>query len=148
MRPGSLVLEVTETTIMHDADAAVARLQALKDLGVRLAIDDFGTGYSSLSYLRKMPVDILKIDRSFVSDLHDSNASAAIVHSLIELGTTLELELIAEGVELEAQLDALRAEHCTLAQGFLFARPMRAEDLEPMLVAAAPDHPRFPATAH
>ncbi len=145
MRPGSLVLEVTETTIMHDVEAAIGRLRALKDLGVRLAIDDFGTGYSSLSYLREMPVDILKIDRSFVSDLHDSNASAAIVHSLIELGTTLELELIAEGVELEAQLEALRAQHCTLAQGFLFARPMRAEDLEPMLLAAAPAHPHFPA---
>jgi diguanylate cyclase (GGDEF)-like protein/PAS domain S-box-containing protein len=148
MAAGSLVLEVTETTIMHDVESAVERLRALKELGVRLAIDDFGTGYSSLSYLRKMPVDILKIDRSFVSDLHDSNASAAIVHSLIELGTTLELELIAEGVELEAQLEALRAQHCTLAQGFLFARPMRAEDLGPMLLAAAPAHPSFPALTH
>ncbi len=148
LRPSSLVLEVTETTIMHDVDAAVGRLRELKDLGVRLAIDDFGTGYSSFSYLRTMPVDILKIDRSFVSDLHDSDASAAIVHSLIELGTTLELELIAEGVELVAQLEALRAQHCTLAQGFLFARPMRAEDLEPMLLAAAPAHPHFPAVAH
>jgi diguanylate cyclase (GGDEF)-like protein/PAS domain S-box-containing protein len=148
MAAGSLVLEVTETTIMHDVESAVERLRALKEIGVRLAIDDFGTGYSSLSYLRKMPVDILKIDRSFVSDLHDSNASAAIVHSLIELGTTLELELIAEGVELEAQLEALRAQHCTLAQGFLFARPMRAEDLGPMLLAAAPAHPSFPALTH
>ena len=148
MWPGSLVLEVTETTIMHDVEAAIERLRALKDLGVRLAIDDFGTGYSSLSYLRKMPVDILKIDRSFVSDLHDSNASAAIVHSLIELGATLELELIAEGVELQEQLVALLAQHCTLAQGFLFARPMRAEDLEARLLAAAPAHPHFPAIVH
>jgi len=144
IEPGSLVLEITETTLMQDAEVAVDRLCSLKQLGVRLAIDDFGTGYSSLSYLRKMPVDILKIDRSFVSDLHDSNASAAIVHSLIELGTTLDLELIAEGVELEAQLDALRAQRCTLAQGYLFARPMSAADLESMLLAAAPEHPRFP----
>jgi diguanylate cyclase (GGDEF)-like protein/PAS domain S-box-containing protein len=145
MSPGSLVLEVTETTVMHDVEAAIERLRSLKDLGVRLAIDDFGTGYSSLSYLRKMPIDILKIDRSFVSDLHDSSASKAIVHSLIELGTTLDLELIAEGVELEAQQAALLAQHCTLAQGFLFARPMRAEDLSTRLDDAAPAHPHFPA---
>jgi diguanylate cyclase (GGDEF)-like protein len=144
--PNALVLEVTETTIMHDAEAAIGRMRDLRDLGVRLAIDDFGTGYSSLSYLRQMPVDILKIDRSFVSDLHDSNASTAIVHSLIELGATLDLELIAEGVELVAQLEALLEQHCTRAQGFLFARPMPAEHLGELLLAAAPSHPHFPAT--
>ena len=110
-----------------------AGCSALKALGVRLAIDDFGTGYSSLSYLQRFPIDILKIDRSFVSDLHDSSESAAIVRSLIELGHTLDLELIAEGVELEAQLDALVAQHCTLAQGFLFARPMDASSLTVVL---------------
>ena len=145
MDPSALVLEVTETTLMHDADAAVGRLRELKELGVRLAIDDFGTGYSSLSYLRKMPVDILKIDRSFVSDLHDSPEAAAIVRSLIELGRTLDLELIAEGVELEAQLDALRAQHCDLAQGFLFAKPMSPDDLGAVLGSTTSGQPRFPA---
>ncbi|HLK46468.1 MAG TPA: EAL domain-containing protein, partial [Acidimicrobiales bacterium] len=129
----ALVLEITESVLVQDAQAAVSRLQALKALGVRLAIDDFGTGFSSLSYLRQLPVDILKIDRSFISDLHDSSEAAAIVRSLIELGHTLDLELIAEGVEVEAQSDALLAQHCTLAQGFLFARPMDASSLAAVL---------------
>jgi diguanylate cyclase (GGDEF)-like protein/PAS domain S-box-containing protein len=128
----SLVLEITETTIMQDAEAAVGRLSALKELGVRLAIDDFGTGYSSLSYLRKIPVDILKIDRSFVADLHDSTEAVAIVHSLIDLGRTLDLDLVAEGVELEDQLQELRSQHCNKAQGFLFARPLDAEQIDVM----------------
>jgi EAL domain-containing protein (putative c-di-GMP-specific phosphodiesterase class I) len=136
--PSSLVLEITETTIMRDADAATGRLRALKELGVRLAIDDFGTGYSSLAYLRQIPVDILKIDRSFVADLHDSPEAAAIVHSLIELGKTLDLELIAEGVELELQLNELERQRCNMAQGYYFARPMPAEDLASMLDAMAP----------
>jgi diguanylate cyclase (GGDEF)-like protein len=136
--PSSLVLEITETTIMRDADAATGRLRALKDLGVRLAIDDFGTGYSSLSYLRQIPVDILKIDRSFVADLHDSPEAAAIVHSLIDLGKTLDLELIAEGVELEVQLHELERQRCNMAQGFLFARPMPPEELEALLDTMAP----------
>ncbi len=131
--PAALVLEITESVLVQDAQAAVSRLQALKALGVRLAIDDFGTGFSSLSYLRQLPVDILKIDRSFISDLHDSSEAAAIVRSLIELGHTLDLELIAEGVEVEAQSDALLAQHCTLAQGFLFARPMDASSLAAVL---------------
>jgi EAL domain-containing protein (putative c-di-GMP-specific phosphodiesterase class I) len=115
---------------MQDAEAAMGRLGALKELGVRLAIDDFGTGYSSLSYLRKIPVDILKIDRSFVADLQDSTEAVAIVHSLIDLGRTLDLELVAEGVELEDQLRELRSQHCNKAQGFLFARPLDAAQLD------------------
>ena len=137
--PSSLVLEITETTIMRDADTATSRLRALKRLGVRLAIDDFGTGYSSLSYLRQIPVDILKIDRSFVADLHDSPEAAAIVRSLIDLGKTLDLELIAEGVELEVQLHELERQRCNMAQGFLFARPMSPEDLESILEATPLD---------
>jgi len=136
--PSALVLEITETTIMRDADTATGRLRALKDLGVRLAIDDFGTGYSSLSYLRQIPVDILKIDRSFVADLHDSPEAAAIVHSLIDLGKTLDLELIAEGVELEVQLHELERQRCNMAQGFFFARPMPPEELEALLDTMAP----------
>jgi EAL domain-containing protein (putative c-di-GMP-specific phosphodiesterase class I) len=112
---------------------------------VRLAIDDFGTGYSSLAYLRQIPVDILKIDRSFVADLHDSPEAAAIVHSLIDLGKTLDLELIAEGVELEVQLNELERQRCNMAQGYFFARPMPADDLESMLGAMTSERCVIPA---
>jgi EAL domain-containing protein (putative c-di-GMP-specific phosphodiesterase class I) len=131
--PAALVLEVTETTIMRDTEAVVTRLCALKELGVRLAIDDFGTGYSSLSYLRQFPIDILKIDQSFVASLLGSSESAAIVHSLIELGQTLHLEIVAEGVEFESQLRALEAEQCDTAQGYFFARPLEPAQLETFL---------------
>jgi diguanylate cyclase (GGDEF)-like protein/PAS domain S-box-containing protein len=133
LEPAALVLEVTETTIMRDAGAVVDRLRALKEIGVRIAIDDFGTGYSSLSYLQQFPIDILKIDQSFIASLQGSCESAAIVHSLIELGQTLGLEIIAEGVELESQLRALEAEHCDIAQGYLFARPLEPPQLEAFL---------------
>jgi diguanylate cyclase (GGDEF)-like protein/PAS domain S-box-containing protein len=144
MDPDALVVEITETTLLQDVEAAAERLVALRSLGLRVAIDDFGTGYASLSYLRTMPVDILKIDRSFVADLHDSAESRAIVRSLLELGRSLELELIAEGVEHEVQLAALREHHCDLAQGFYFARPMTPEDLAAALRAASPAPPSFP----
>jgi diguanylate cyclase (GGDEF)-like protein/PAS domain S-box-containing protein len=131
--PLLLVLEITETAIMKDADVVVERLDALKALGVRLAIDDFGTGYSSLSYLRRFPFDILKIDRSFVSCLQESSDAVAIVHSLMELGLALKLEIIAEGVELESQLRLLEADNCDTAQGYLFARPLPPKQLEAFL---------------
>ncbi len=137
--PSSLVLEITESTIMQDAEGSVERLCALKELGVRLAIDDFGTGYSSLGHLRRIPIDVLKIDRSFVSDLHDSSKAVAIVHSLIDLGRTLDLDLVAEGVELEGQFVALRDQDCDKAQGFLFARPLTPEVLDGILERCAWD---------
>ena len=122
--PEALTLEVTETTVMRDAPTSARRLRALKDLGVRIAIDDFGTGYSSLAYLRQFPVDILKIDRSFVSGMTSSKEAAALVRTLIQLGKTIELITLAEGIEHQAQLDALREEGCDYGQGFLFARPL------------------------
>jgi len=131
--PQLLVLEITETTIMRDPEAAIERLNALKGLGVRIAIDDFGTGYSSLSYLRKFPVDILKIDRSFISGLETSPEQVAIVHSLIELGKALGLEIIAEGVELDDQRRMLEDERCPAAQGYLLARPLESSELEELL---------------
>ena len=108
----------------------IERLKALKEIGVRLAIDDFGTGYSSLSYLQQFPIDILKIDQSFIFGLQDSPEQRAIVHALIELGRALELEIIAEGVESEAQLQLLREERCDSAQGYLFAPPLARHHLE------------------
>ena len=122
--PSLLVLEVTETVMMRDLDHVAEALTALKCLGVRLAVDDFGTGYSSLSSLRRFPVDILKIDQSFVAGLQESPAQVAIVRSLIELGRALGLQILAEGVELESQLRVLTREHCDTAQGYLFAHPL------------------------
>jgi diguanylate cyclase (GGDEF)-like protein/PAS domain S-box-containing protein len=128
--PRSLVLEVTETALVTDVVGAAARLQALRGLGVSIAIDDFGTGYSSLNYLRQFPVDILKIDRSFISGITDRDEIPAIVRGLLDLGRTLDLAMVAEGVELDVQRDLLRAEDCRLAQGFLFARPLERHDAE------------------
>ena len=142
LAPSSLVLEVTETALVADPAAVAERLAELRALGVRLALDDFGTGYSSLSYLRQFDVDVLKIDRSFVSLLDGSPDDAAIVHGLVQLGRTLRLEVVAEGVETAEQRDRLRAEHCDLAQGYLFARPLEAADAELLLLdQAAPDRP-------
>jgi len=135
--PSSLVLEVTETALVTDPDAVAEQLLALRGLGVSLALDDFGTGYSSLSHLRQFPVDVLKIDRSSVDLLAGSAEDAAIVHGLVQLGRTLQLEVVAEDVETVAQRDRLRAEHCQLAQGWLFAPALEADDAERLLLARA-----------
>jgi EAL domain-containing protein (putative c-di-GMP-specific phosphodiesterase class I) len=126
LAPGRLVLEITESVLMDDTELAVERLRALKELGVGLALDDFGTGYSSLSYLSKFPVDILKMDRSFIQD--GSSAEARnLATAVVGLGSTLALEVVAEGIEVSEQWEALRDLGCDLGQGFLFARPMTAE---------------------
>ena len=134
--PVALTLEVTETTLMRDADATAARLDLLKQLGVRIAIDDFGTGHSSLAYLRQFPVDALKIDRFFVAGISTSKASAAVVHTLVQLGKTLDIETLAEGIEDRAQLETLQRERCDQGQGFLFSPPLDAGALEEFLAAA------------
>jgi EAL domain-containing protein (putative c-di-GMP-specific phosphodiesterase class I) len=131
--PGLLTLEITETALMEDVVAASERLGHLKALGVRIAIDDFGTGYSSLAYLRQFPIDSLKIDRSFVSGLPGSQESAAIVHTLVQLGKTLGIETLAEGIEAPAQLDFLKRQHCDQGQGFLLARPLDVEQAGELL---------------
>ena len=125
--PGSLVLEVTETAVMSDPVRALAVLDQLRALGVRLAIDDFGTGYSSLSYLHRMAVDELKIDKTFVMGLGDGEGNASIVRSTIELGHSLGLRLVAEGVEDEASLALVRAWGCDQVQGYLLSRPLPAD---------------------
>jgi diguanylate cyclase (GGDEF)-like protein/PAS domain S-box-containing protein len=129
--PSSLVLEITETVMMADTDLAVQRLNELKSLGVRMAMDDFGTGYSSLSYLSRFPIDILKMDRSFLSKEHEDSGLAA---AIIGLGNSLNLDVVAEGIELPEQMAALRDLGCELGQGFLFARPMTHEALSEYLV--------------
>jgi diguanylate cyclase (GGDEF)-like protein len=129
----SLVVEITETAIMHDTEATVRRLRALKALGVRLAIDDFGTGYSSLAYLRQFPVDSLKIDRSFITGLGESSDAVALVHTLVDLGKALGLTTLAEGIEDDAQYALLQSETCDRGQGFLVSRPLSPADLERFL---------------
>jgi EAL domain-containing protein (putative c-di-GMP-specific phosphodiesterase class I) len=128
--PAMLILELTESTLMNDVEATLARLNLLKTLGVRLAIDDFGTGYSSLSYLRQFPIDVLKIDQSFVSGMAETKESAAIVHTLVQLGKVLGLTTVAEGVESAEQRDRLRAEGVNVGQGYLFSGPLNAADVD------------------
>jgi diguanylate cyclase (GGDEF)-like protein len=142
LAPSTLTLEITETTIMRDTDDTIRRLQALKTLGVRLAIDDFGTGYSSLAYLRRFPVDVLKIDRSFITAIAQSTEAGVILHTLVNLGKALGLETLAEGIEHDDQRTNLQTQDCDSGQGFLFAHPLTPQDLEaflgtPIGVAAA-----------
>jgi diguanylate cyclase (GGDEF)-like protein/PAS domain S-box-containing protein len=129
LEPGNLVIELTESTIMYNTDANLERFHSLKALGVRLAIDDFGTGYSSLSYLHRFPIDILKIDRSFVGSLTNSDNGPELARAVITLGETLGLETVAEGIEHEPQVAALLALGCVAGQGFLFAKSSSLEQL-------------------
>jgi diguanylate cyclase (GGDEF)-like protein/PAS domain S-box-containing protein len=128
LRPEHLQLEMTESVLMDDAAATITILQSLKALGIRLGIDDFGTGYSSLSYLRRFPVDVIKIDRSFVNGLGKDLEDSAVVAAIASLADTLGLGTVAEGVETPLQRDCLLALGCTRAQGFLFARPVEATE--------------------
>ena len=129
---GCLVLEVTESMLVND-DAVLARLHALRALGVGLAIDDFGTGYSSLSYLQRFPVETLKIDKSFVDGLAAADDGSPLAGAVVSIARSLRLRVVAEGVETEAQAERLRGLGCGLAQGYFFARPMPAADLERFL---------------
>jgi diguanylate cyclase (GGDEF)-like protein/PAS domain S-box-containing protein len=131
---GSLVLEITESVMMRDTQASLAILRQLKDLGVRLAIDDFGTGYSSLGYLRQFPFDILKIDRSYLAAGGEHSNDQDLERAIVDLGRTLKLEIVAEGVEQAEQLVRLKSLHCELGQGFYFARPMAPGKIREVLL--------------
>jgi diguanylate cyclase (GGDEF)-like protein len=141
IEPPWLELEITESSVMHDVDSAVRRLTDLRELGVRISVDDFGTGYSSLGYLTRLPLDVLKIDRTFVRDLDSDGPVAkqanAIARTVSYLGRALGLEVLAEGVETEAQLAMLSASECDAVQGFLFAKPLPAADAERYFKAQA-----------
>jgi diguanylate cyclase (GGDEF)-like protein/PAS domain S-box-containing protein len=132
--PRHLVLEITESMLMHNTELALARLTALKALGVSLAIDDFGTGYSSLSYLQRYPIDILKIDKAFVDVIDKGGEGPVLANAIVALGKTLRMNTVAEGIESEAQREHLLALGCELGQGYLFARPLDAEDFWDILV--------------
>jgi diguanylate cyclase (GGDEF)-like protein len=133
--PSDLELELTESTMMDDIESTLVSLHALKKLGLRLSVDDFGTGYSSLSYLRDLPVDCLKIDRAFVSNLGQTARDSAIVASMVDLAHILGLSVTAEGVEYADQLENLKALGCDSAQGFYMARPLPPDDVARLLAA-------------
>ncbi len=133
--PEDLTLEITESVIMQDAETAVGMLRALKHMGVKVSVDDFGTGYSSLSYLKRFPIDILKIDKSFVRTLGVDEEDTAIVHAILALAKSLRLATVAEGVETEEQAEFLRRADCDHFQGFLYSRPIDPEALSARLAA-------------
>jgi len=128
--PDRIEFEITESTIMDKPEDMIDMLHALKAMGARLAIDDFGTGYSSLSYLKRFPIDYIKIDRAFITDVLGNRIDADIVRTILALAKALEAEVIAEGVETEEQRELLREHHCHYAQGYLLSRPVPAEELE------------------
>jgi diguanylate cyclase (GGDEF)-like protein len=136
--PACLTLEITESALLTDTDRIAALLLELKAIGVSLAVDDFGTGYSSLAYLQHFPFDVLKIDRSFIEGLTSGARSPAVVRAIIDLGRSLDLDTVAEGIEFDEQLSRFRELQCNLGQGFLFARPAAAHDLEALLADRAP----------
>jgi len=122
--PSALEIEITESMLMSDAPNILAALKDLHDYGVHISMDDFGTGYSSLSYLKRFPIDTIKIDRSFVSDIDTSPDDAEIIHTIINMGQTLNRKIIAEGVETQEQLDILRQYNCDEIQGYFFSKPL------------------------
>jgi len=131
--PASIVLEITESVMMEDAESTITTLRDLKGLGVQLAIDDFGTGYSSLSYLKRFPVDILKIDRSFIAGLSQDENDTALVRGILGLGQALSLVSVAEGIETPLQVTALHAMGCAIGQGFYFAKPVPPQDAQDLM---------------
>ena len=143
IRASWLVLEVTETVLMADPVAAATALKHIRDLGVRVALDDFGSGYSSLSHLRRFPIDIVKIDKSFVDDVARDGVESAIARGIIELGRAMSIQTVAEGIEADDQAEMLRTLGCDLGQGYFFARPLAADAwadlLRSDLVGTAPD---------
>ncbi len=128
--PCALTIEITETTLMRNAEETALRLAAVKELGVRIAIDDFGTGYSSLAHLQKFPVDALKIDRTFIARLTQDPEGETLIRTLVQLGKALSIETLAEGIEQPQELSLLQDERCDSGQGFLFARPLDAGAIE------------------
>jgi EAL domain-containing protein (putative c-di-GMP-specific phosphodiesterase class I) len=127
--PSSLELEITESLVMSQGESAVAVLQKLKSIGVRIAIDDFGTGYSSLAYLKRFPIDTIKVDRSFIRDIPADHGDRQITRAIIAMAHSLRLRVVAEGVETADQLKFLRSERCDTVQGYYLHRPLPEREL-------------------
>jgi diguanylate cyclase (GGDEF)-like protein len=132
--PKQLELEITESLFIDDMEETIKMLNEIKALNVRISLDDFGTGFSSLSYLRRLPIDTLKIDKSFIDDLSDQDASIRIVGDIISLGHNLDASIVAEGIENSTQLEYLKNNHCDCIQGFMFGKPMCVKDVETLLI--------------
>ena len=129
----TLIVEVAETSLIEDTDKNTAKLAALREMGVRLANDDFGTGYSALSYLRRFPMDILKIDRSFISNVAGTSQESALVEAMISMSASLGLKVVAEGIEQDRQFTRLQELRCSYGQGYLFSRPVPATSIDALL---------------
>jgi diguanylate cyclase (GGDEF)-like protein/PAS domain S-box-containing protein len=141
--PSILTIEITESVLIHDTEAAIEKLGRLKDFGVRIAVDDFGTGFSSLGYLQRFPIDILKIDKSFIEGVGSGTEEEAIAHAIIKLGGSLGLEVVAEGIEELDQVDALQSLRCERGQGFYFSKPVDAATMGKIIATGKfPDQPR------
>ncbi len=138
LAPSQLVLEITESLLPDDAEATVAQLEQLKHVGVRIAVDDFGTGYSALSRLQRFPIDVVKIDRSFIKGMEHDPSKAQLVQGIMNLGRSLQLEIVAEGIEEREQAEQLRSMRPSLAQGFLFSRPIRSDAFGQLLRTGEP----------
>ncbi len=143
--PDCIVVELTESILMLDTENATERLREFKNLGVRLAIDDFGTGYSSLGYLRRFPFDVLKVDRTFVEEIGPNEDAPALAGAVVEIARTLGLDTVAEGIENQVQLAALRKMNCKLGQGYLFSKPLSEKDFESLLRRRKPPVPQLEA---
>jgi EAL domain-containing protein (putative c-di-GMP-specific phosphodiesterase class I) len=139
INPSSLKLELTESAVMENAETAILMLRQIKATGVQISIDDFGTGYSSLSYLHKFPIDLLKVDRSFVSAMEENSENGEIVRTVIALAKALNLKVVAEGIESIHQFHQLRVLGCEFGQGYLFSKPLPVADIERLLE----DHSRW-----
>ncbi|WP_411278980.1 putative bifunctional diguanylate cyclase/phosphodiesterase [Gemmatimonas sp.] len=146
--PRRLILEITESDVMRTPELALAKLHALKALGIKLAIDDFGTGYSSLSHLQYFPVDELKIDRSFVSRIEDGVREAAFVRTIVSLAKSLNVEVVAEGIEATGQQQFLRSIGCDFGQGYLYSRPLPASDVDAFVKQSTPVRSRIAASTN
>jgi EAL domain-containing protein (putative c-di-GMP-specific phosphodiesterase class I) len=144
--PRSLKLEITESVVMDNIETATRTLEQLRELGVELGIDDFGTGYSSLSYLQRFPVGTLKIDRSFISRITESDGTAEIVRTIMKLAQALGMDVVAEGVETEQQRARLRALECESGQGYYFSKPMDSDAAESFFLSCFPPAGRPPQT--
>jgi EAL domain-containing protein (putative c-di-GMP-specific phosphodiesterase class I) len=136
--PSKVVLEVTESVMLDARDRLDSDLAGLREMGCKIALDDFGRGYSSLAYLARLPVDVLKMDREFVADIERDPRGAALVAAVVELGRTLGMDVVAEGVETPGQLAALRDMSCRYLQGWLFGRPVPVEELGPLMAGFEP----------
>jgi EAL domain-containing protein (putative c-di-GMP-specific phosphodiesterase class I) len=137
--PANLELELTESVLMHEAEHTVDTLTALKAIGVQLAIDDFGTGYSSFSYLRRFPINVLKLHHSFVQEIAPDQGDVPLLSAMINIGKSLKMRVIAEGVETRAQLEFLQHHDCNEGQGYYFSRPVDAEQTGKLIEASIPE---------